>query len=226
MPSPPVDDSLNRPARSAATTRPDAALTVERDHETRPSDSPRTQRWRAALRSAGVAYLIGIPDSSTAELFGRPLTTLAAGSPERDVMDRDPPERKRPERQLPDLERPAVITVCREGEAFALAAGLWAGGVRCVVWMQSTGLFASGDSIRSVGQELRVPVPLVVGWRGRLGKPNAGQFDTATELLEPTLQAWRIPYVLAETPDAFELAEWLESFAWDDPGVRALVVPQ
>lgn len=179
-------------------------------------DSPRTQRWRAALRSAGVAYLIGIPDSSTAELFGGPLTALGAGSSDRDVGHRD----------LPERERPAVITVCREGEAFALAAGLWAGGVRCVVWMQSTGLFASGDSIRSVGQELRVPVPLVVGWRGRLGKPNAGQFDTATELLEPTLQAWRIPYVLSETPDAFELAEWLETFAWDDPGIRALVVPQ
>jgi hypothetical protein len=59
-----------------------------------------------------------------------------------------------------------------------------------------------------------------------MGKPNAGQFDTATELLEPTLQAWRIPYVVAATPDADELADWLAAFAWDQPGVRALVVPQ
>ncbi len=184
-------------------------------------DSPRTQRWRAALRSAGATHLIGIPDSSTAELFRAPIT----------AADREPrhcePDSCEPDSCEPDsCEQPPVITVCREGEAFALAAGLWAGGTRPVVWMQSTGLFASGDSIRSVSHELRVPVPLVVGWRGRMGKPNAGQFDTATELLEPTLQAWRIPYVVAATPDADELADWLAAFAWDQPGVRALVVPQ
>jgi sulfopyruvate decarboxylase subunit alpha len=169
-------------------------------------ESPRTRRWRAALRSAGATHLIGIPDSSTAELFRSPLT---AADPKTGCS-----------------EPPPVITVCREGEAFAMAAGLWAGGTRPVVWMQSTGLFASGDSIRSVSQELLAPVPLVVGWRGRMGKPNAGQFDTATELLEPTLQAWRIPYVLAATPDANELAEWLASFNWNQPGIRALIVPQ
>lgn len=179
-------------------------------------DSPRTQRWRAALRSAGATHLIGIPDSSTAELFRAPIT----------AADREPRHCEPGYCEPGSCEHPPVITVCREGEAFALAAGLWAGGTRPVVWMQSTGLFASGDSIRSVSHELRVPVPLVVGWRGRMGKPNAGQFDTATELLEPTLQAWRIPYVVAATPDADELADWLATFAWEQPGVRALVVPQ
>lgn len=170
------------------------------------ASTTRTQRWRAALSAGRVTHLLGVPDSSTAELFGEPVTAMGNGS----LVGR----------------RPLVITVCREGEAFAMAAGLWAGGARPAVWMQSTGLFGSGDSIRSVGQELRVPVPLVVGWRGRLGKPNAGQFDTATEWLEPTLLAWRIPYVVAATADGVELGPWLSEFAWEEPGIRAFVVPQ
>ncbi len=166
----------------------------------------RTQRWRAALSAGRITHLLGVPDSATAELFGEPVVATGNGT----LVG----------------ERPLIITVCREGEAFAMAAGLWAGGARPAVWMQSTGVFGSGDSIRSVGQELRVPVPLVVGWRGRLGKPNAGQFDTATEWLEPTLHAWRIPYLVAATADGVELGRWLAEFAWNEPGIRAFVVPQ
>ena len=40
------------------------------------------------------------------------------------------------------LELPLhLIRVCREGEAWPLAAGLWAGGARPLIIMQTTGLF-------------------------------------------------------------------------------------
>ena len=39
-----------------------------------------------------------------------------------------------------------IIPVCREGEAMAVAAGLWVGGAKPVVLIQNTGLFDSGYS--------------------------------------------------------------------------------
>src|SRR5262249_26272773 len=42
-----------------------------------------------------------------------------------------------------------LIRVCREGEAWAIAAGLHLGGARPLVMIQCTGLFESGDSLRN-----------------------------------------------------------------------------
>ena len=42
-----------------------------------------------------------------------------------------------------------LVRVCREGEAWAIAAGLWIGGARPLVVIQNTGLFESGDSLRN-----------------------------------------------------------------------------
>ena len=41
-----------------------------------------------------------------------------------------------------------LVPVCREGETMAIAAGLWVGGIKPVVFIQNTGIFESGDSIR------------------------------------------------------------------------------
>ena len=50
------------------------------------------------------------------------------------------------------VSSPAIelISVCREGEAWALAAGLHLGGAKPLVIIQCTGLFESGDALRNV----------------------------------------------------------------------------
>lgn len=160
-----------------------------------------TDRWRAAMRRAGVTHLVGLPDSATAGLFA----PLAGES---------------------EPLSPRVITVCREGEAFALAAGLWTAGARPLIWIQSTGLFEAGDSLRSISAELQAPLDVVIGWRGHSGKLNAGHLDTARDWLEPTLFAWRVNYRVAASAAADELEEWLgrETDRWSD--LRALLIPQ
>lgn len=157
--------------------------------------------WRQALRDASITHLVGLADSVTAPLF-----TPATVPP-------SPPE-------------PHIVLVCREGEAVALAAGLWAGGARPLIWIQSTGLFTAGDVLRSVTAELAVPLDLVVGWRGQSGKLNAGYPDTARDWLEPTLFAWRLNYQIARSPAAPELAEWLQRGAGRERDARVLVIPQ
>ena len=88
----------------------------------------------------------------------------------------------------------ALITPCREGEAIAIAAGLWTGGEKPLVVLQNTGLMEAGDALRGCGLGPRVPLRLMVGWRG-YGGATAGRtpIDSAYTYTEPLLAAWGIP---------------------------------
>ena len=87
-----------------------------------------------------------------------------------------------------------VITPCREGEAIAIAAGLWTGGEKPLVVMQNTGLMEAGGALRGCGIAPKVPLRLMVGWRGYAGA-MAGRtpIDSAYTYTEPLLAAWGIP---------------------------------
>jgi sulfopyruvate decarboxylase subunit alpha len=93
-----------------------------------------------------------------------------------------------------DLESSPVelVRICREGEAWPLAAGLAVGGARPLVAMQTTGLFESGDALRNVVYDLEIPVFALIGARGWLDNAST---DTARRFAEPILSAWGIDYV-------------------------------
>ncbi len=99
---------------------------------------------------------------------------------------------------LSDCDRLDLIRVCREGEAWPLAAGLLLGGARPVVMMQTTGLFESGDAMRNVVFDLRLPLFAIVGHRSYLVE---GSPDTARKFAEPILAAWGIDHVLIGCAD-------------------------
>jgi sulfopyruvate decarboxylase subunit alpha len=100
---------------------------------------------------------------------------------------------------------PRLLRVCREGEAWALAAGLYLGGCRPLVVIQNTGFFESGDAMRNVLFDLGLPLYAIVGYRGYLIE---GSTDTARRFTEPVLKAWGIDYVLIEpVVDGDSLAE-------------------
>ena len=138
------------------------------------------------LESHGVTDVVGLPDNSSAALFS--LLTGAGGIRLRGVT--------------------------REGEAFALAAGLWIGGRRPIVLIQNTGLLESGDSLRGTAVRMRIPLVCVITYRGytkmmrALGGVPAGRdaallsrpdVDSVAVMTEPTLQAWGVPFELLES---------------------------
>src|SRR5205823_6575318 len=84
----------------------------------------------AALEDCGVSHAIWVPDSA----IGAWESALLAAP------------------------RLTLLRVCREGEAFALAAGLWLGGKKPIVLLQCTGLFEAGDSLRNVVHDLKLPI--------------------------------------------------------------------
>ena len=124
----------------------------------------------AALKSAGVTHVVWLPDSE--------LGTWEAALTAPDGLP--------------------LIRVCREGEAFAVAAGLIIGGKQPIVVIQCTGLFEAGDALRNVIHDLKLPVFLIVGLRSYHAHQKGQSRDSCPIFTEPILKAWQIPYTLIE----------------------------
>lgn len=107
------------------------------------------------------------------------------------------------------------VPVTREGEAFALASGLWIGGQNAVILAQNTGVLESGDGLRGTVQRMRVPVLCLVTYRGYSSLPGKDArapsgprapddfsqpgLDSAALVTEPTLTAWGVPFAFLES---------------------------
>jgi len=134
------------------------------------------------LKKLNVTHVVGLPDNSSAAL----ITLLGCD---------------------PDMN---FVAVAREGEAFAIAAGLWIGGKTPVVLIQNTGFLESGDGFRGTAVRMRIPLLCLITYRGyrklrswqvRHGESElnadtlscAGQ-DSAALVTEPTLAAWGVPF--------------------------------
>jgi sulfopyruvate decarboxylase TPP-binding subunit len=105
-----------------------------------------------------------------------------------------------------------LIRVCREGEAWAVAAGLHLGGARPLVMIQCTGLFESGDSLRNVLHDWKLPIPSIIGYRSYLNQDTLPG-DTCLAYTEPILRAWELDYKLITAPAQFSaMAEHLRGY--------------
>ena len=93
----------------------------------------------------------------------------------------------------------ALVPVCREGEAVAIASGLLIGGKNPVVLHQNSGFYESGDSVRGIAIDLHLPILIMLGYRG--WRRDAAMTDTAAIFLEPVLKAFGIKYYLIESDD-------------------------
>jgi len=91
-----------------------------------------------------------------------------------------------------------LVRVCREGEAWAVAAGLYLGGARPLVMIQCTGLFESGDSLRNALFDYGIPLFAVIGYRSSL---NPAANDSARTFTEPNLNSWGLDYRLIDAPE-------------------------
>jgi sulfopyruvate decarboxylase subunit alpha len=120
-----------------------------------------------------------------------------------------------------------LLRVCREGEALALAGGLILGGRRPIVMMQCTGLFESGDALRNLVHDLRLPLFLLVGVRSLLAQRRGTTSDTCPTFTEPILTAWRLPYVLLEPGrDGPAILASAITRAWEEQRAGVALLPE
>ncbi len=98
-----------------------------------------------------------------------------------------------------------LVRVCREGEAWAVAGGLHLGGARPLLLIQCTGLFESGDSLRNIVHDWKLPIFSVIGYRSYLNQSTLPG-DTCLVFTEPVLSAWQIDWKLVtDTADYGEI---------------------
>ena len=88
-----------------------------------------------------------------------------------------------------------LVRVCREGEAWAVAGGLHFGGARPIVLIQCTGFFESGDSLRNIVHDWKLPIFSIIGYRSYLNQSTLPG-DTCLVFTEPLLNAWRLDWKL------------------------------
>jgi len=123
------------------------------------------------LESLGVTHVVTVPDST----LGRWYDAIARRSTLR------------------------LVRVCREGEAWGVAAGLHLGGATPLVMIQCTGLFESGDALRNVVHDWQLPIFAVIGYRSYLSQEMLPG-DTCLVFTEPMLDAWRLDWRLVTAP--------------------------
>jgi sulfopyruvate decarboxylase subunit alpha len=112
----------------------------------------------AELGKNSVTHVVGVPDNGSHALY----ELLRADS------------------------RFRVIQVTREGEAFALASGLFLGGKTPVVLIQNTGFLESGDAFRGTAFNMGIPLVLIIGYRGYESmRSGMDPVDTAAALNRP-----------------------------------------
>ena len=90
-----------------------------------------------------------MPEDVSEMFSGEQVAAAARGA-------RHQPRRHRPDSTIGQWQqaiehrgRTRVVRVCREGEAWEVAAGLHLGGATPIVMIQCTGLFESGDALRN-----------------------------------------------------------------------------
>ncbi|MFN0051637.1 MAG: hypothetical protein ACKV0T_05565 [Planctomycetales bacterium] len=102
------------------------------------------------------------------------------------------------EQELSSTSGLTLVRVCREGEAWAVAAGLYLGGARPLVIIQCTGLFESGDALRNALFDYGLPLYALIGYRSAL---NPSATDSARTFTEPNLKSWNLDYRLIDSPE-------------------------
>src|SRR5689334_847040 len=119
--------------------------------------------------------------------------------------------------------RSRIVRVCREGEAWEVAAGLHLGGARPLVLMQCTGLFESGDALRNVLHDWKLPIFAIIGYRSYLNQDTLPG-DTCLVFTEPILDAWKLEYRLITGADQVDVirAHYDACRAAGKPGVALI----
>jgi phosphonopyruvate decarboxylase len=115
--------------------------------------------WRAALRARGFGPFIGVPCSYLTPFIDAVIADPALG----------------------------YVAATNEGEALAIAAGAQLAGRRPVVLLQNSGLGNLVNPLTSLAAPFRIPVLLVVTWRGEPGRPDEPQHEVMGRVLPDLL---------------------------------------
>ncbi len=94
-----------------------------------------------------------------------------------------------------------LVRLANENEAVGLSAGAYFAGVRSATLMQNHGFLEAANSIVSFSQLYRIPLLMLISYRGTFGERDPWQTQGGN-VTEPVLRALGIPYQLLDQPQA------------------------
>ena len=98
------------------------------------------------------------------------------------------------------------IPANREDEGMGLCAGAHLGGKRPAIIMQNTAIGVTINALATLIQFYRMPLPMLISYRGEVGEPVACQGEMAVHT-KALLNQLNIPtYHFHKTGDAYELS--------------------
>ena len=141
------------------------------------SSQPALMPWAAGvcagLHAAGSRHVVYVPDNPLSHV----LRVLSE--------------------KYPDVE---TTIATREEEAFGIAAGLYLGGKRPTVMLQSSGLGNSINALTSLLVPYQIPVLILISMRGDAGEWNSAQVPMS-RAVAPICDAIGLPLATGTSPE-------------------------
>jgi sulfopyruvate decarboxylase subunit alpha len=129
----------------------------------------------AAVKDAGVSYVLSVPDLHTARGLLTPIRT------DKDLN---------------------LIRVCKEDETLGISAGLSYGNKRALILVQYTGFLYAMNAIRAVACEHKQPMCMMIGLLSKeVGVPPQQSKRFGLRIIEPILDVMGIERHYIDTDD-------------------------
>lgn len=106
-------------------------------------------------------------------------------------------------RMAEDDPQMILVRLAKEEEGVGISAGAHFAGVKSAMLMQNHGFLASINGIVSFAQLYRIPLLMLISYRGHFGERDPWQTEGGA-VTEPLLNALRIPYTSLDDPATVE----------------------
>ena len=100
----------------------------------------------------------------------------------------------------PDMQ---LVRLAKEEEGVGISAGAHFAGLKSAMLMQNHGFLASVNGIVSLAQLYRIPLLMIISYRGEMGETDPWQTEGGLRT-ESTLKALDIPYDIIDSPESVE----------------------
>src|SRR6187397_540359 len=104
-------------------------------------------------------------------------------------------------RMAEDDPEMTLVRLAKEEEGVGISAGAHLAGVKSAMLMQNHGFLASINGIVSFAHLYRIPLLMLISYRGTFGERDAWQTQGGS-VTERVLQALAIPYAFLDAPDS------------------------
>ena len=94
-----------------------------------------------------------------------------------------------------------LVRLAKEEEGIGISAGAHFAGVKSAMLLQNHGFLASINGIVSFAHLYKIPLLMLISYRGSLGERDPWQTQGGN-VTEPVLRALRIPYFLLDSRDS------------------------